>query len=203
MRATRVVPNRKSRGGAQCLVAAVVMLIRVEALLAQQPTDGGSGPQSATIEEIIVTAQRREEPLQDVPISIVAIGADSLSFRGIREVGDLQLEVPGLAYGKDGSGGQQISIRGIGLEVTNSSVEVPIATYIDGVYQTRSFRRPNLGLDLQRIEVLRGPQGTLFGRNATIDSIADRAAPCTFDAKEVALTDRHVHVAVRVIRRTA
>src|SRR6266478_7283585 len=119
------------------------------------------------VEEIVVTAQKRSELVQDVPISLTAFGADNLAFRGISDIGDLALQVPGVTFGKDTGADQHIAIRGVSLEDSSASIEAPIATYVDGVYQTRSFRAPTLGVDLKRIEVLRGPQGTLFGRNAT------------------------------------
>ena len=81
------------------------------------------------------------------------------------------MQVPGMQYAEDQVGGQQIFIRGIGVDDTSNDIESPIATYVDGVYQTRTFRAPTLGIDLDRIEVLKGPQGTLFGRNATGGSV--------------------------------
>jgi iron complex outermembrane receptor protein len=119
------------------------------------------------IEEIVVTAQKRSELAQDVPISLTALGGQKLAFRGIEDLRDLQFEVPGLFYGTDTGANQIVAIRGISETVPEADFEAPVATYVDGVYQTRNFRSPNLGLDLKRIEVLRGPQGTLSGRNAT------------------------------------
>ncbi len=116
---------------------------------------------------MVVTAQKRPELAQDVPISITALGADALQFRQVNDLQDLQYQVPGIFYSKDVSAGQQITIRGVGLTDDSGSVELPVATYIDGVYQTRGFRGDTLGIDVDRVEVLRGPQGTLFGRNAT------------------------------------
>jgi iron complex outermembrane receptor protein len=119
------------------------------------------------VEEIVVTAQKREQLSQDVPIALTAITAANLQFRGIDDLSDLQMQVPGMAFATDAGGGQQIYIRGIGVDDGTADIESPIATYIDGVYQTRTFRTPTLGIDLDRVEVLKGPQGTLFGRNAT------------------------------------
>jgi iron complex outermembrane receptor protein len=119
------------------------------------------------IEEIVVTAQKRAENIEKIPISVTALGEDDLKFRGVNDLSDLQFQVPGLYFGNGTTGNQRASIRGVGTNVDTSNVEVPIASYVDGVYQARSFRSPNLGLDLKRVEVLRGPQGTLFGRNAT------------------------------------
>jgi iron complex outermembrane receptor protein len=119
------------------------------------------------VEEIVVTAQKREQLSQQVPIALTAITADNIRFRGIDELSDLAMQVPGMQYAEDQVGGQQIFIRGIGVDDTSNDIESPIATYVDGVYQTRTFRAPTLGIDLERIEVLKGPQGTLFGRNAT------------------------------------
>ena len=131
--------------------------------------DPGSGasPGPEGIEEIVVTAQKREQLSKDVPIALTAISAANLQFRGIATMSDLEQQVPGLQYGFDSGNEQQIYIRGVGVDDSSASLEAPIATYVNGVYQTRTFRADSLGLDLERVEVLKGPQGTLFGRNAT------------------------------------
>lgn len=120
-----------------------------------------------SVEEIVVTAQKREQLSQDVPIALTTLSSSNLNFRQIDDILDLQMQVPGMQFGLDTGADQQIYIRGIGIDDSSGSVEAPIATYVDGVYQTRTFRAPTLGIDLERIEVLKGPQGTLFGRNAT------------------------------------
>jgi iron complex outermembrane receptor protein len=119
------------------------------------------------VEEIVVTAQKREELSQHVPIALTALTAETIRFRGIDDLSDLAMQVPGMQYTKDSIGNQQLYIRGIGVDDTSATVESPVATYVDGVYQPRTFRSPTLGIDLERVEVLKGPQGTLFGRNAT------------------------------------
>jgi iron complex outermembrane recepter protein len=119
------------------------------------------------VEEIVVTAQKRAQFSQQVPIALTAFTSSTLRFRAIDDLSDLQMQVPGMAFSSDESGGQQIFIRGIGIDDTSGTIESPIATYVDGVYQTRTFRAPTLGIDVDRVEVLKGPQGTLFGRNAT------------------------------------
>ena len=126
-----------------------------------------ASPTSGGVEEIVVTAQKREQLSQDVPIAMTTLSSSTLKFREINDLLDLQMQVPGMQYGLDTGADQQIYIRGIGIDDSSGGVESPIATYIDGVYQTRTFRSPTLGLDLERVEVLKGPQGTLFGRNAT------------------------------------
>lgn len=119
------------------------------------------------VEEILVTAQKREQLSQDVPIALTAITSDNIKFRGIEDLNDLQMQVPGMTFAYDAGGGQQIYIRGVGVDDTTGSIEAPVASYLDGVYQPRTTRAPTLGIDLERVEVLKGPQGTLFGRNAT------------------------------------
>ena len=131
------------------------------------------------VEEIVVTAQKRAQLSQDVPIALTVLTAPQIEFRRINDMTDLMRQVPGLQYGMDTVGDQQIFIRGIGVDDASGSIESPIATYIDGVYQTHTFRAPILGIDLDRIEVLKGPQGTLFGRNATGGAINTILKPPT------------------------
>jgi iron complex outermembrane receptor protein len=116
--------------------------------------------------EIIVTAQRREERLRDVPLSISAFSGKQLQEAGINDTQALTSAVPGLKM--DAVGGFTVpSVRGITTQVTSAGSDTNVAIYVDGVY----LPAPNAGMfelpDIQRIEVLKGPQGTLFGRNAT------------------------------------
>ena len=137
------------------------------ALVAEQaqPADSPSAT-GAVVKEIIVTAQKREQSLQKVPISITAIGADDLEARGLSNVKELQVAVPGLQI-PELSGIVMPFIRGVGSATNLLSNESSVAVYLDGVYHARL---PSGMLDLsnmERVEVLKGPQGTLFGRNST------------------------------------
>lgn len=118
------------------------------------------------LEEIVVTAQRREERLQDVPISVSAITADIARARGIDDTEALQAIVPGLTFTRGAAYGLPV-IRGIGTNTVSQGNENSVAVYVDGVLQIS----PSSSLfgfnNIERVEVLKGPQGTLFGRNAT------------------------------------
>lgn len=122
------------------------------------------------LEEIIVTAQKREEALQDVPIAISALSADTMEKQGINNLNDLQGgQVPSLKViqfaGRPNT--IQIGIRGITeSDPTQLTVERAVAVYVDGVYLARGNGMDTEAFDIERMEVLRGPQGTLFGRNA-------------------------------------
>ena len=125
-----------------------------------------SGAASAQIEEIVVTAQRREESMQNVPISVSAVTADTLRALGAVGVIDLGSIAPGLYVGRQ-LASPLIYLRGIGTTSTQGGQESPTALYVDGVYYAEL---PGLNFQfnsIERIEVLKGPQGTLFGRNAT------------------------------------
>ncbi len=115
----------------------------------------------AVIDELIVTAQRRSESVQQVPAAITAVNAEMMAQRGITDVATLQFAVPSLTLGRS-LGVTQIAIRGVGRSVGQPGV----AINIDGVYQPRNTPMVVGQTDLERAEVLRGPQGTLYGRNA-------------------------------------
>lgn len=122
------------------------------------------------IEEVVVTAERREETAQRTPLAITALSADQLTKQGVRTVTDLTNIVPGVQIGSTG-GSVEIAVRGIG-STNNTEVGDPaVAFNIDGVYMARPRSAAGLFFDLDRTEVLRGPQGTLYGRNATAGSI--------------------------------
>ena len=131
---------------------------------------GSDAPKSRLVEEIIVTAQKREENLQDVPISISAFSSDSLDARGISDPKDLPLATPGLTV-TEFAGFVITYLRGIGSDAFLAA-DPSIALYIDGVYFPFAHgQAQNFGA-IERIEVLKGPQGTLFGRNAVGGAIS-------------------------------
>ena len=122
------------------------------------------------IEEIIVTARKREESLQETPISIQAFTADGLEQRGIDNISQIGSFTPNMIFDRtaaiSGSNSSAIVyIRGIGQDSSISTIDLGVGTYIDGVYLARSVGGVLDLIDVERIEVLRGPQGTLFGRN--------------------------------------
>lgn len=130
------------------------------------PPSGAALPKPADFGDIIVTAQRRSEKLRDVPISVTALTPETLQSAGITNTRDLALVTPGLRVEAVGVYIQP-SIRGITTTLTGVSADANVATYVDGVYQQTQLGSVFELPDVRQIEVLKGPQGTLFGRNAT------------------------------------
>ncbi|WP_394658497.1 TonB-dependent receptor [uncultured Novosphingobium sp.] len=119
--------------------------------------------------DIVVTAQKRAERLQDVPIAITAFGSADLEKQNVTSITNFtKLAVPGLvSTAFVGSPTLSLNIRGISTQDPSSAtIEAPVAVYVDGVYIPRSVGLGSEILDIERVEILRGPQGTLFGRNA-------------------------------------
>ena len=130
---------------------------------ATQPDDAAAQPDAG---DIIVTAQRRAQRLQDVPIAVAAISATGLARAGVSDLTQIDVAVPGLKI-TNNNGLIAPRLRGIGSTATGPGVENSIAIYVDGVY-FGSTAASLLSLNnVERVEVLKGPQGTLFGRNAT------------------------------------
>lgn len=151
---------------ARALVIALVGLVQAPLALAQ---DSGSGEEEAgTLDKIIVTAQKREEALQDVPVVVTALSEAMLEDNGVRDIKDLQQLVPGLTVTSTQSESLTTArIRGIGTVGDNAGLESSVGVVIDGVYRPRNgVGFGDLG-ELERIEVLKGPQGTLFGKNTS------------------------------------
>jgi outer membrane receptor protein involved in Fe transport len=118
--------------------------------------------------EIVVTAQGRVQVLQDVPIAVTAIGPDAMKNSGATDIRQLNQLAPSLLVSSTGSEANgSARVRGIGTVGDNPGLESSVAVFIDGVYRSRSGIGLNELGELERIEVLRGPQGTLFGRNAS------------------------------------
>jgi len=116
------------------------------------------------LDDIVVTAQRRSENLQTVPIAITAASAETLAANGVTSAQQLNTVAPGLNI-RNNSGAFQPSLRGIGTSST--VVENPVALYVDGVYLSNQREGVREFNDVEQVAVLKGPQGTLFGRNAT------------------------------------
>lgn len=131
-----------------------------------------SGPDETTasdtgaVGEIIVTAQRRGERMQDVPIAVAAVGAEQLAAQGVTGPAGLTVSVPGLVFNRVANDAN-VYIRGIGTNLYGPNAEQTVALYVDGVYHA-SPEAANFSFNnIERVEVLKGPQGTLFGRNTT------------------------------------
>ena len=118
------------------------------------------------LEEIIVTATHRAENLQDVPVTVTAMGREQLEKADIFDATTIAFHVPGMAYAEFAPGQALISLRGIGSADDGAGLDNSVALFLDGVYIGRGASINFDMFDLDRIEVLRGPQGTLFGRNA-------------------------------------
>ncbi|USU11472.1 TonB-dependent receptor [Sphingomonadaceae bacterium OTU29THOMA1] len=123
----------------------------------------GPAPQTGD-QEIVVTARKRAETLLDVPIAATAISGNTLTERGINSVREAATLTPGLNITSDGSGRAFVSIRGVGVTLVQS-VQPGVGLFINGIYQPNTSYLNNPLLDIDRIEVLRGPQGTLYGKN--------------------------------------
>ena len=159
-----------------CLMTAMVP----HAALAQQVTKPSAG-----LEEVVVTAQRREQVLQDVPITLQVVGTDLINDVAAEDMGDLDGFVPGLVVSSDSPTQPRYQLRGIQTGDFGVGTDPAVGVYIDGVYSARSGSSLLAFNDIERIEVLKGPQGTLFGRNSAAGaiSIITRQPADDFDAQ--------------------
>lgn len=126
---------------------------------------------SAQLEEVVVTAQKRAQSIQDVPISITAFSGDYLEETGVQTIEDVARMTPNFTISNGAqTTNNRISIRGIG-SVGNNGIEPSVGVFIDGVYYPRPGSVTGLLMDIESFEVLRGPQGTLFGRNTPMGAL--------------------------------
>lgn len=123
--------------------------------------------ESILLEEVIVTAQKREQNLQDVGVSVTVMSGDQMSALGFTNTIDIAAQTPNLTYQQFHPTLTNINLRGVSQNDFQDQHEPPVASYIDGAYVSSMGAVHTQMYDLERVEVLRGPQGTLFGRNAT------------------------------------
>jgi iron complex outermembrane receptor protein len=144
-----------------------------------QPTDtAGAG-----LSQIIVTAQRRAENVQEIPLTVNAIGADAIAERGLNSLQDIATATAGVKFNETSNVGN-VTIRGVGTAIISGGGESSAALHVDGIYIAQTKAYPLTSFDLAGVEILRGPQGTLYGRNSTAGVINEisRAPSSSFGA---------------------
>lgn len=165
-----------------CAPILVLSMLSNGASAANAPTELAEQP---TLEEIVVTAQKREQNLQDIGISIAAFGADQLKEMGVTSTDQIAGMVPGVQIFQFGQQATTtISVRGVSQNDFADHNEAPVAVYQDGAYNSFIGGAGLALFDIERVEILRGPQGTLFGRNATggLVQMITRKPSADFDA---------------------
>ena len=159
------------RVGAAAVTTQAILALHPSATAAAEETQPATGAaaqaaQQAVLEEIVVTAQRRLENLQDVPITVTAMPAAALAAVGITNTADLVNVVPGMLV-QTSAGYSLPHLRGVGITAIGAGIENSVALYVDGVYRGVSSSDAVSLNNIAQVEVEKGPQGTLFGRNAT------------------------------------
>ena len=147
-------------------IVALSLALTSSISFAQEAEDEGR------LETITVTAQKRAQNLQEVPVSVTAFTGDEMAEAVIKDMYDLQTNVPGLgAFQSQSATNSSFSIRGVGTSSQNFGLESSVGLYVDGVYRARQNSMINNLVDVAAVEVLRGPQGTLFGKNTPSGAI--------------------------------
>ena len=152
------------------LLVSAATVVYAPALAQNAPTAAADAPQAGTagVQDIVVTANRREQNLQDVALSVSAMGAEELETFNVETGADIARFTPGVSISSSFAGqSQQYSIRGVTQNDYNDIFEGPIAVYYDDTYAPTLQGQVFGTFDLERVEILKGPQGTLFGKNAT------------------------------------
>ncbi|QSR19356.1 TonB-dependent receptor [Novosphingobium sp. KA1] len=135
--------------------------------LAQTTTTEAQSNETVSLDEIVVTAQFRQESLQRAAVPIDVVSGNDIANAGVTNPTQLTAVVPALQISQTGAGAQSLFIRGVGTLSANSYTDPGVAFNVDGIYIGRPTSMRNTFFDLERVEVLKGPQGTLYGRNAT------------------------------------
>lgn len=153
--------TRKGRLLAACGVGAVALTAGLGAPALAQSAEATA---ARVADVVVVTAQRRDQDLQTVPVSVTAVSAEALAQRNIVDIGKLSVITPGFTYGRSGIDSRP-AMRGVRTENVGVNGDTTIGYFIDGIYQSRAAQASAAFVDVARVEVQRGPQGTLYGRN--------------------------------------
>ena len=166
--------SNKANPGFLLIICLSVVLSFSKSTLAQDSTSGGM---RGAIEEIVVTAQKREQSADDVGMAISAIGGDALDQLGIADTADLSRIIPGFTFADSGLSVPIYTIRGVGYSDSSVQAQATVGVYNDQISMPYPIMTSGLQMDVARVEVLKGPQGTLYGRNSTggaVNYIANR-----------------------------
>jgi len=134
------------------------------------PSAATAQEETSGLQEIVVTAQKRSEGIQSTPVSITAVSGEQLAAKGVTNLQGVFESTPNVQFSQS-TGNARIAVRGVGYDSTNTGGEGRVAYHVDGVYLSRPTAILGSFYDVARVEVLRGPQGTLYGRNATAGAI--------------------------------
>ena len=164
-----------------------VNLLFKKVILASFVSACGLGLIAQEVEEVVVTAEKRSESLQDISQAVTALTETYIEEKNITSFVDLSAIVPGVTVAKNVGDKTIISIRGVGNETNQNAIAAPsVAFHMDGIFVASPFSLQTDFVDVERIEVLRGPQGTLFGQNSTggaINVISKKPSSDDFYAK--------------------
>lgn len=172
---TRAMTRSALRFGVAAIGLAVPLAAAIPSFAQTAPSqpDAPLPDRGAFANEIVVTATKRDQTLQDVPVAVSVTTADTLERAQIRDIKDLGSVVPSLRVGQlQSAANTNFFIRGFGNGANNAGIEPSVGVFIDGVYRSRSAAQIGDFPDVERIEVLRGPQSTLFGKNASAGVIS-------------------------------
>lgn len=169
---TQPILTRTSTGRAVLAVAVAAVLAGANAYAQSE---------ESTLGEIVVTAQRRAENLQDVPLSVTAVTGATLAERNITDISQMEALSPGFTFGRSGNDARP-AMRGVRTENVAVNGDTTIGYFIDGIYQSRAQQAMASFVDIERVEIQRGPQGTLYGRNTFGGNIAVFTHAPSFDA---------------------
>ena len=152
------------------LVASTAMIWTLPA--AAQSTSDTVRANEDGLDTIVVTAQRRETTLERTPMTINVVSGDQLRAQGVTEIADLSATVPGLTMNESPGGLPSVSVRGIGTAASNQPFEQSVGLFVDGVYHPRQRQYRDSLFDVERVEVVKGSQGVLFGKNTSIGAVS-------------------------------
>ena len=153
---------RANRNLRWALLATVAACAAPGAALAQSAPDGAA---ATAVDDIVVTARKREEALQDVPISVQVFGSAALEQAGIKDFSEIAYRVPGLKLSAERAVDTELFIRGIGSDIQGAGADGAVGIFVDGVYMSRGTGAQLDLYDLERVEVLKGPQALRFGKS--------------------------------------